>query len=371
MHTNLTRRQKIGSVQLFAAAALFAALSITVQAGAQTYITIDAPGSGPCDCGYPGTWVWGINIWGTVTGTYTDSTGNTDSFVRTPDGKYADFSVTGAAGGTFVNGINDSGTVTGYWSDANYMSHGFVRTSDGEIATFDAPGGVGGTSALSINDLGVVAGYYYDSNTVVHGFLRTPDGKITSFDNPASGSSSPYMGTWAFSLNNLGAVAGASTDSSYGSHGFVRAPNGTFTTFNFPGNVEAPNNNAIINDLGVVAGTFGTISGDVGTGYQRTPDGKITVYEVPGAGSGNGEGTFVTAQNVLGAVTGNMNPASDVQYNFVRDAFGKTTVFAVPGQILSPGCFCSSGESINALGVVAGWWLDENYVAHGFVRLPH
>jgi hypothetical protein len=151
----------------------------------------------------------------------------------------------------------------------------------------------------------------------------------------------------------------------------LRAPDGTFATFNYPGSPEASNGGGLVNDLGVVAGSFGTETGDVGTGYLRIPDGKITAYEAPGAGSAQYEGTYVYGLNVEGAVTGCLDDSNNVQHSFLRDPFGQFNEFDIPGQLLTPGSGGSCGETINAAGVVAGYWLDANNVFHGFLRLPY
>jgi predicted membrane protein len=112
----------------------------------------------------------------------------------------------------------------------------------------------------------------------------------------------------------------------------------------------------------------------VATGFQRSPDGKITVFAVPGAGNvglTNSEGTWVFALNIEGTTTGDVGDANAEHHSFVRDANGKITVFDLPGQLSVPGSgLGSAGEAINDAGVVAGEWHDANYVAHGFIRLP-
>jgi len=346
---------------------VYAALAMATHAPAERLTSFEAPNAGTG--AYQGTFPNGINSSGAIVGTVTDSNNANRGFVRAPDGKFTEFDIPGSAG-LSANSINESGTVAGTYVDSSYAAHGFVRTPDGKVVTFDAPGDTGGTYALNINYFGVVQGYYYDSNTIVHGFLRMPDGKNSTFSDPEAGSSSPYMGTWAVSLNDFGAVAGSSTDSSYGSHGFVRSPNGSFTTFNYPGNVESPSSNGLVNAFGAVAGSFDPVANHVAAGYQRTPDGRITVYEAPGAGAAQYEGTYINAFNAEGSVTGCLDDTNNVQHSFVRDAKGHISEFDIPGQLLTPGSGGSCGEAISVSGVVMGYWLDADDVFHGFIRYP-
>ena len=114
------------------------------------------------------------------------------------------------------------------------------------MTTFDAPGaGTGfaqGTFALNINPAGEIAGEYHDASNVCHGFVRAPDGTITTFDAPGAGTGSG-QGTFPSTvvcLNPAGPISGATIDNSNVYHGFVRAPNGTITTFDVPGAGTGP-----------------------------------------------------------------------------------------------------------------------------------
>ena len=148
---------------------------------------------------------------------------------------------TGLGQGTRALGINPSGAITGFTRDASNVRHGFLRARDGAFTMFDAPGaGTGpgqGTRAYSINPGGAIAGWYSDASGVVHGYLRARDGSFTTFDVPGAGGAGtgPYPGTLASFINPAGAITGLYTDTNYAAHGFVRAPDGTITTFDAPG----------------------------------------------------------------------------------------------------------------------------------------
>ena len=168
------------------------------------------------------------------------------------------------------------------------------------FTTFDAPGaGTGsgqGTIPGSNNSVGAITGWFIDPSGVNHGFLRAPDGTITTFDAPGAGAG-PGQGTLTFTNNPVGAVAG-------------------------------------IYIIGAgLPGFFGT-SG-VSHGFLRAPDGTITTFDVPGAGTGSGQGTVAFAPNPAGAIAGYNIDASTVAHGFLRARDGTITAFDAPGR-LSP-----------------------------------
>jgi len=244
---------------------------------------------------------------------------------------------TGLGQGTRALGINPAGAITGFTRDAGNVRHGFLRARDGAFTMFDAPGaGTGpgqGTRAYSINPGGAIAGWYSDASGVVHGYLRARDGSFTTFDVPGAGGAGtgPYPGTLASFINPAGAITGLYTDTNYAAHGFVRAPDGTITTFDAPGAgtgsgegtfVETPTGG--INPVGEITGD----SCDAVTchGFLRTPDGTITTFDPPGSTLTNGNGI-----NPAGAITGNDVDAGGVFHGYLRSPDGSFTIFDAPG----------------------------------------
>ncbi|HEY6293416.1 MAG TPA: hypothetical protein VI455_17835 [Terriglobia bacterium] len=72
-------------------------------------------------------------------------------------------------------------------------------------------------------------------------------------------------------------------------HGYVRAPDGTITEFNVPGagtGMYQGTLAACINSAGTISGPY-IDSGGVDHGYVRASDGAITKYTVSGAGTGS------------------------------------------------------------------------------------
>ena len=283
---------------------------------------------------------------------------------------------TGLGQGTRALGINPSGAITGFTRDASNVRHGFLRARDGAFTMFDAPGaGTGpgqGTRAYSINPGGAIAGWYSDASGVVHGYLRARDGSFTTFDVPGAGGAGtgPYPGTLASFINPAGAITGLYTDANYAAHGFVRAPDGTITTFDAPGAgtgsgegtfVETPTGG--INPAGEITGD----SCDAVTchGFLRTPDGTITTFDPPGSTLTNGNGI-----NPAGAITGNDVDAGGVFHGYLRSPDGSFTIFDAPGAGTAANQG-TGGFGINPAGVITGFYIDTNNAMHGFVRAKH
>jgi hypothetical protein len=267
--------------------------------------------------------------------------------------------------------------------------HGFLRTPDGRITTFDAPGAGNeavvpgyqgspggvmssqGTYPISINPAGAIAGFYYGSNNVAHGFLRSPDGKFTTINAPSKYAGTlEGQGTSAANINAAGAIAGYAIDTDGVSHGFVRTPDGKITMFDAPhagtgsGQGTVPEWATCINSEGAIDGFYADGEG-VAHGFIRTPQGTIIEFDVSGAGTGAGQGTYSWSINDAGAVTGAYYDASGMPHGYVRAPDGFITKFDVPIAVQG-----TSPEGINSAGVIIGNYIDAAGANHGFVRAP-
>jgi len=249
------------------------------------------------------------------------------------------------------------------------------------ISTFDAPGagtGAGqGTLGFDINPSGVIVGEYLDANGVYHGFLRSPDGEFAPpLDAPGAGAGAGE-GTQPYSINLEGAITGYYTDATGLSHGFVYAASGAFTSFDAPGAgipVGVPctppvicsngTQGASIDRAGAIAGQYVGTS-DVFHGFVRSPDGAISRFDAPGAGTGAGQGTFVVfgdGINLSGAIVGGYSDTSNVFHGFLRSPDGAITPFdPTDSQFTDP-------AGINEEGVIAGFYAKATGPYHGFVR---
>jgi hypothetical protein len=196
---------------------------------------------------------------------------------------------------------------------------------------------------------------------------------IITFDAPGADTKpGDNNGTYSSGINASGAITGSYQDTNDTFHGFLRSPEGKFTTFEAPGADTGAYNGtspAAINDLGVITGSY-TDANSVSDGFLRSPDGKFTTFNVPGAG---GYGTTPIAINLEGAIVGYYTDANYLFHSFVRYPDGKFLAFLAPGQCEtngSQGCYGSELSNINFLGVSAGNYMDNtaNLVQHGLIR---
>ena len=88
-------------------------------------------------------------------------------------------------------------------------------------------------------------------------------------------------------------------------------------------------------------------------------------FDVPGAGTGSGQGTFALSVNALGAITGYYYDASGVVHGFARAPGGNIASFDPPGSM------DTIPRSINAAGTITGYYADAARTNHGFVRAAH
>ncbi len=300
-----------------------------------TFTIFDDPNAGTCSasCGTigngQGTRAYAINLFGEITGFYTDNGGRCHGYVRAPNGIFTQIDAPDAGTGpspqgTFPSeftpmGISLAGAITGFYVDANLTQHGFVRDHRGKITEFDPSGSIL-TNPNAIDALGAITGFYFDANFVGHGFLRTPDGTITSFDAPGADTTpGSGNGTFGVGLTPIGEIEGVYVDASGVLHGFVRSKTGTFSTFDVrgagtgPGQGTLPESN---NTLGAIAGNY--IDGNfVNHGFLRDWQNGFSLFDVRGTGAGAGQGTIPLDNNNLGAITGEYIDGANVIHGFL------------------------------------------------------
>jgi hypothetical protein len=196
--------------------------------------------------------------------------------------------------------------------DTHTIGHGFLRAPDGTLTIFDVPGTVpgftvGAATFDGLNPAGAFVGLYFDASGVSHAWLRDPDGTINEFDAPHAGTTADqFQGTFADCINPEGAISGWYTDSDNVNHVFVRAPNGEITEFSAPGAGTGAGQGtaaASISPDGTVSGSYVDAEG-VSHGFLRSAQGFFTEFNVPGAGTGAGQGTFCYGSNAARASTG-------------------------------------------------------------------
>jgi hypothetical protein len=353
-------------------------LGLGVPASAQRpkIITFDAPGAGTVPQSYDGTFPAGINPDGSIPGYYLDPNSVMHGFLRARNGMITEFDVPGAAApGTLVEGMNPQGAITGTYFVADGANYGYVRAPDGTFTTFKAAPGAPQTNGCDINPKGTIAGGYLDINNVGHGFLRAADGTFTTFDYPGAvpgNGSSYYMGTF-YGLNPAGAVTGCYYDADSVSHGWLRTPEGEMIVFNVPSAGTGAYEGTFswsINPAGAITGWY-VDADSVAHGYALAADGRFITFDAPGAGTavGSGEGTYPIANNPAGAITGWYVDANYLAHGFLRAPDGKFTIFDAPGAGTVVGSWQGTYPmGNNPAGVTTGYYLDANNVYHGFLR---
>ena len=123
-------------------------------------------GSSVATVDYPGavrTQLAGINYWGTIVGTYTDSSRSRSDGFKLKNGVFTRIQYPGSTT-TYVSNISDTGVIVGIYFDQVFPSrHGFIL-DQGVYKTLDNPNGSvgngGGTILTDINSSGAIVGYY-------------------------------------------------------------------------------------------------------------------------------------------------------------------------------------------------------------------
>ena len=393
MSTNrLTSAQLFSAIRPKGALALCLVLcvlgwSASTSAQKPRFVSFDAPGADLTPGDYNGTYPSSINVWGFIAGSYQSADTVFHGFLRSPEGKFTTFQAPGAdttAGsynGTSPSSINDLGAITGNYDDANGFSHGFLRSPEGKFTTFDVTGAGGyGSFPIAINLAGAIAGFYTDSNYSFHAFLRSPDGTFTTWIVPdactGNGSEGCY-GSSATNINVFGITAGGFEDNSgnFVHHDYVRSPDGKLKTFDVPGagtgsyqGTGCPGCYLGFNQWGAVAGTY-IDANSVQHGFLRSPNGSFTTFDAPGAGTGSYEGTGCssdcpTSLNDSGAIIGTYIDSNFVYHGYLRTPNGRIVTVDPSGSVFT------WSSSINDLGAITGYYVDASGVYHGFLTVP-
>jgi hypothetical protein len=255
-----------------------------------------------------------------------------------------------------------------------------ARAQKPTIITIDAPGaGTAsgqGTEANAINPAGTVTGWYLDANNTYYSFLRTPNGKLITFSPPGAGSGT-YQGSGGWGITPAGEITGDYVDVNCLEHGFIRGPDGKFISFEAPGagtisslpcqpsglQGTIPGN---INPVGEIAGVI-LDANNVWHVFLRAPDGNFIAFEAPGAGTGPFQGTWVNFEeglNAQGTTTGWYIDESYTYHGYMRTAHGRITTFDGPGE----GVQFTMALSTDSQDATVGIYLDAGNLFHGFLR---
>jgi hypothetical protein len=254
------------------------------------------------------------------------------------------------------------------------------------ITTIDAPhaGTINGygTEAIAICPAGQIAGFYADYANAMHAYVRTTDGKITTFDAPGAGGGGGAIplpttgtnpGTYAVAGDACGIVTGYYVDERSVAHGYLRAADGTFTMFDVPGAGTGPGQGTFAGNMSMsgemIAGNYVDAAG-MNHGFLRAGNGTVTEFDVPAAAKGPGLGTttfWAQCVNPAGAMTGSYFDQNGAFHGYVRNPDGTIATFDAPGAGTGSGLGTYTW-AINPAGTAAGASQDNNGVYHGLLR---
>ena len=102
-------------------------------------------------------------------------------------------------------------------------------------------------------------------------------------------------------------------------------------------------------------------------GFLRAPDGKITKFDVPGMGTSAGQGTIeIFGLTPSLEIVGSYADENNAYHGFKRDFFGRVSTINCPGA--GPGG--TAAESVNPAGMISAMFLDVNGAWHGCIVYP-
>lgn len=272
---------------------------LTSNAGAQqmscTYTSFEAIDGGL------GSGAAAINSNDGAVGTYSDNSGNIQSFVRSPNGGIRIFSYSNSVD-TFAQGINDFNTIVGYYQDVtnNTSARGF-KIQAGKLSGINYPNATY-TEPEGINDQGEIVGWYSVGSSPGNAFLLTPTG-FRTITYPGA------FATNAQAINNSGEVVGWWEDSSITQYGMIYQ-NGQFQSISYPGSTGTVFTG--VNDLGDIAGYY------LGPGAAQIPQGFV--YS-------NGTFRLVSVPGAATTIVVGINSQGDIAGTYQEQQFGTATAF--------------------------------------------
>jgi hypothetical protein len=284
---------------------------------------------------------------------------------------YQTFTVPGAVT-LSVESINDSGTVSGYYTDASGDTTSLIRASNGTITTYADPKDTSSpsyTQGGQINKNGLVAGEYFNTAAITYeGFVyKSSTGTFSSYQVPGE---PQYTSTGLTAINDKGNLCGFIFPPPYTLTSAFIEVSGTVTIFS----VNSATTSACyaLNDAGTAVGYYADSAG-VYHGWMRTSTGTITTIDVPGAattpgtapcGTASVAGTVVLGINAAGYVSGHYWDTSYNEHGFIRTPSGGYI------HINAPGAYQTSGGGLNDHVVLVGHYLDSSCNWTGYIATP-
>jgi hypothetical protein len=294
----------------------------------------------------------------------------------------------GSVQGTVGVGINDWGVVAGITRDDNNVRHGYLRYPDGKYLLFDHPlaGSDGtqeqGTRVAGVNLWGAVVGSVRTAQTFDIPFVRDPDGTYHNVDfKNFGGGDGSTINSWGVMNGQLLLTTDNNSPAFLHFHGFIREADGRIVLFDPPGSQDTEIPNTSLNDAGTITGDYWTCNSDLSScsvhGFIRAADGSYTTFDVPGASTDgiDGGGTYPQGISELGEVSGYFVDSNFIYHGFLRSPSGQIKTFDFPTtctDTAQPPADCAyegtTPANVNVLGTVTGTYYGEDGNPHGFVR---
>jgi hypothetical protein len=232
----------------------------------------------PLDTTTPSVTVaYSMNNAGTITGYFFDTSANLYYGYFYNGGRWKSYEVPNQPASTDfgVGGINNKGSFCGLVFQPPYTTYLNFVSIGGVVTTFQVNGS-NSENCFAMNDSDTAVGFYADASGVIHGWLRESSGKITTINVPGASTtagtnpciSGPVGGTDVLGINNQGYISGHYWDKEYNEHGFILAPGGKFITLDVPGAYQTGGGG--ISDKGEMVGHWATDSSCNDEGYIAT-----------------------------------------------------------------------------------------------------
>lgn len=341
---------------VFAASVLLSLISTADLGASQTFTTLDPPGSSQAAA-------YAVSANGTIAGNCgrCGSSGGYEAFVINPAGDYTFYTI---PFGPYLAPyfVNNFGSTTGfYYVNQRGRAHEYAKGANGKVWYLDPPRSTNAQAEFAgINNLNQVSGDQEQSDGLSQGFVADLFGQLTLY--AVSGASETFGGF----INDSGVIAGpyySLTDDL--THAYIRDQFGNITPFDAP-NVGQGTYVSGLNASGQVSGVYADLNYRW-HGLMRATDGTLTTFDVPGEGTGEGQGPITAYINDAGQVAGYYYDSNNITHGYLRDQFGNFTEFSDPnaGSGLGQGTYVTG---ISNTGVIVGYYLDSGGNLHAFKR---
>jgi hypothetical protein len=198
----------------------------------------------------------GINNSRLISGSYQSGSDCTSHGYFLMGGNFSEFDVPDSIS-TDVGGVNNVGDFCGDFTDSTGLMQAFVSIG-GTITPFSVPGATS-TTALGINSSNQTAGTYVDASGISHGYWQDSNGALHfPIDPPGS------TLTILFGINDSNWMVGRYVTADGVTHGLFFVPQNRFFTFDYPGPIYTSLNG--INRDGFICGRYRDVAGGIAHG---------------------------------------------------------------------------------------------------------